>query len=77
MTSGAAHGLIEHAPQALDDAHVLHLAYHWPKAAVRFADWEFFHSVSDVSGTRRLHCGAKCEESLTSGDAAEYIELVA
>ena len=76
MTSGDAHGSIEHVSQALDDVHVFRLAYHRPKPAVRFADGEFFHSVSDVSGTRRLHRGAKYEESLTSGDAPESIEHV-
>ena len=86
MTSGDAHWSIEHVSQALDDAHVFRLAYHRPHPAVRFADGEFLHSVSDVFGTRRLRCGAKYEESLTSGakyeesltsgDAPESIELV-
>ena len=66
LTLGDVHGSVEHVSQALDSAHVLHLAHQLLKPAVRYAGG-CIHT-RDVSGTRRSHCGVEYKESLTSGD---------
>ena len=75
MTLDDADGFIKHDSQALDGAHMFRLTHHRPKLAA-ISRREFFHSVSDVSGTRLSQCGSNYEESLTVGDIPESIEHV-